>query len=416
MSMIDLCVAIRIGHMSHPAPLRFCLMILTECPRLLLKQQTLPTHLLASLFWISRIQLVKCSFVYARLRSFLEEEIGALDPACAHLLQYSPIEPELRSALAERQITPSEISHFVACNSEKWKLFDGKQVYVARVTNDGGLTLSRERHPALSSVIQRLDGAYAFFRWQLPIELRRARVVARSVLRKRFVDRSERLFVNIGAGLWYAPTWKNLDFLGKWYSRHRLLIDYSYDLAQSSRMPFEDESVDLFYSEHVFEHLTDECCAKAFAELFRSLAPSGGIRIVVPDADLLYDKLMQKDDLFFKRIIGNRRVGLTEAFLILVAHPRKRIDERIFQDDLRSLARREFLNKYTQGLSYDYARAGEHINWFNFEKLKKMLREAGFAVVERSTEQQSRFPDARGPLFDTRPSYSLHVDALKCPE
>lgn len=351
--------------------------------------------------------------IKAKIKSILEEDLGALDPVCAQLLQYHPIEPELRNALAERQITVSETSQFVACNSEKWTLYNGRQVYVARVTNDGGVTLSREQHPTLSRVIQRLEGAYVFLRWQLPTKLRRLWVGARWILRKRFIDRPKRLFVNIGGGYWYAPTWKNLDYAGTWYSSHQSLVDYSYDLARPSRMPFEDASVDLFYSEHVFEHLTDECVARAFTELSRSIGPSGGVRIVVPDADLLYDKLIQKDVLFFKQLMGSRRVGLTEAFLILVGHPRNRIDEHKFLDDLRSLARHEFLNEYTRKLRYDYARAGEHINWFNFEKLQKLLRAAGFTIIERTAAQQSRFPEIRGPLFDTRPGYSLHVDALK---
>lgn len=351
--------------------------------------------------------------ITTKIKSILEEDLGALDPMYAHLLQYHPIEREIWSDLAEKQIKLTETSRFLAYNAEKWKLFNEREVYLVRVLNDGGIKLSRERHPTLSRVIEWLDRAIVFFRWQLPTKLRRSWLGAGWILRKRFIDRPKQLYVNIGAGYWYAPNWKNLDYMGEWYSSHKVLIDFSHDLARPSRMPFEDASVDLFYSEHTFEHLTDECVAQAFTELSRSIAPSGGIRISVPDADLLYNKLVQKDVLFFKRLIRNRRVGLAEAFLILVGHPRKRIDERKFLDDLRTLSRHEFLNECTRNLSYDYARAGEHINWFNFEKLEKMLRAAGFTIVERSAAQQSRFPEIRGPMFDTRPSYSLHVDALK---
>jgi len=38
---------------------------------------------------------------------------------------------------------------------------------------------------------------------------------------------------------------------------------------------------------------------------------------------------------------------------------------------------------------------------------------AGFTVVAHSEPQGSRFTQIRGPKFDTRPSYSLHVDAVK---
>jgi SAM-dependent methyltransferase len=178
-------------------------------------------------------------------------------------------------------------------------------------------------------------------------------------------------------------------------------------------MPFADASVSLFYSEHVFEHLTDECCQHAFREMQRALVPGGGVRIVVPDADILYEKLRARDEAFFRPLMFGRPATLAEAFLIIIAQPRKPFDERLFFADLESLPREEFLNRCRAGLRYDYARAGEHINWFNFEKLRAMLLAAGFTVVEHSEPQGSRFTQIRGPKFDTRPSYSLHVDAVK---
>jgi hypothetical protein len=47
------------------------------------------------------------------------------------------------------------------------------------------------------------------------------------------------------------------------------------------------------------------------------------------------------------------------------------------------------------------------------EKLARLLSDAGFASVELSSPQMSRFPETKGTKFDTRPTYSLHIDARK---
>jgi hypothetical protein len=75
-------------------------------------------------------------------------------------------------------------------------------------------------------------------------------------------------------------------------------------------------------------------------------------------------------------------------------------------------------------------KAGYHINWFNYAKLERMLRQAGFGTVYRSAPQQSRFAELRGMggwlatgdvleitrmlgLDTTHPGISLYVEAVK---
>ena len=48
---------------------------------------------------------------------------------------------------------------------------------------------------------------------------------------------------------------------------------------------FTPGSIDRLLAEHLFEHLSDDECAKAFSECFRYLRPGGLLRVAVPDGN-----------------------------------------------------------------------------------------------------------------------------------
>lgn len=54
------------------------------------------------------------------------------------------------------------------------------------------------------------------------------------------------------------------------------------------RLPFRDNSVSIFYSYHVIEHLPADRLPGFFGELYRCLEPGGGLRIGVPHAGNAY--------------------------------------------------------------------------------------------------------------------------------
>jgi len=120
-----------------------------------------------------------------------------------------------------------------------------------------------------------------------------------------------------------------------------------------------------------------------------------------------------RDTAFFKSWMDRDNASIAEAFRTLVGQARSPFDECDFERRLSGMSKEDFLNWCKQGLEYDWKRSGEHINWFNFEKLARMLEEAGFCNIRRCEAQQSRFPEAKGPGFDTRAWYSLHVECLK---
>lgn len=243
----------------------------------------------------------------------------------------------------------------------------------------------------------------------------------------------DRPMVNIGGGLFFRPHWKVLDFCSAYYSFARRMIDHDIDLMQpGAQFPFSDNSVQFFYSAHTLEHIPQEYCANILREVYRCLKPGGAVRLCMPDYDLLRRAADQHDEVYFK---GQRENGLSfeEAVIEQIATD---LVGKIPADEIRADYQRldpvSFADHYTNRVSRDSQRrnGGYHINWFTYDKLAGMLREAGFATIYRSAAQQSRFPEltgkggllATGDFFEvqrmlgidtTLPDRSLYVEAVK---
>ncbi len=345
------------------------------------------------------------------ISALLHGESFSAEPSARDALKHCEIDENLRTVFARRKRALGTNPRIELTNARRWRLIDGHKSYLIKDLGDYPVVI-REIHPAPCGVIEsaiRAKVRYDRWRW----ETRQMTLQCVWAARKRWVERPPKLHVNIGSGSWYVPDWKNLDYRGPWYNFYApWFIDYPHDLTDPSPLPFATNSVHLFYCEHVIEHLKDEWCAHLCREALRSLEPGGGFRVVMPDADLIYRSLVNQDEAFFRSWMERDNSNIQEAFCTLVAQSRY-LEPTEFAQRLAALSQHEFLNWCKQDLEYDWKRAGEHINWFDFEKLANMLQEAGFRQIRRSDAQQSQFPEIRGPKFDTRPSYSLHVDCVK---
>ena len=109
--------------------------------------------------------------------------------------------------------------------------------------------------------------------------------------------------IHIGCGTVTPDGWINLD--GSWNARlanhslarsiakaFRLLPKHVYDVGWSGKvlpqdlrkpLPFEDASLCAVYGSHVLEHLYLDQADRLLKECFRTLRPSGVLRLVVPD-------------------------------------------------------------------------------------------------------------------------------------
>ena len=140
-------------------------------------------------------------------------------------------------------------------------------------------------------------GIPAYWIHQCAWELRMAFVRIRSLSpwqrrRIRNVEARESLKIIFGCGDTHYPGWFCIDGLG---GRR---VDLRFDLRR--RLPFNDETVDLCYSEHFVEHLTREESANHLREAHRILRKGGRYRIVVPAADRFMQKYLARDDEFFR--------------------------------------------------------------------------------------------------------------------
>lgn len=341
------------------------------------------------------------------VRKLLERDIGSLDPSFRDEFKARRITPSLARELGRVGLTVGPEASVSALDPYCWEVCqrDGHFLIRDRGTR---LQVALEVYPVVEHLLRRIaDGLRS-----LPTRAHRTLVLERATIAKRLDQRTRPLRVNLGAGAWHVPGWRVLDHGGDWYRFPRRFLDFDCDLVADDRLPFETATVDVFYSEHVFEHLSDACCSRIFAEIARSLVPGGGLRIVVPDAELICDRYEAEDSNFFRRWMERDNASLTEAFLTLVAHPREPLDEVVIRRQFLVTPRAKFLDEICGRLRYDPSRAGEHINWFDFAKLERMLRAAGFARVEASLPQGSAIGSIRGRGFDTRAWYSIHVDAF----
>lgn len=132
-------------------------------------------------------------------------------------------------------------------------------------------------------------------------------------------------------------------------------------------LPFPDGSVEAIYSSHMLEHLYFDDALRVLRECRRVLAPGGVLRLALPDAHQMCEELVRASSSghgIEAALAFNRAVNAYPA-----ARPR----------GLRAIR--------------DYFGGWKHRWQPTFELVAHMLREAGFAAVERSASGAGAFPD-----------------------
>lgn len=88
-------------------------------------------------------------------------------------------------------------------------------------------------------------------------------------------------YLNIGCGKSFHPAWVNADFR----ARPGII-----GVDARERLPFADGEFDVVYHSHMLEHLGHEEGERFLGECHRVLAPSGILRVVVPDFGIFVDE------------------------------------------------------------------------------------------------------------------------------
>jgi predicted SAM-dependent methyltransferase len=229
-------------------------------------------------------------------------------------------------------------------------------------------------------------------------------------------------FVNIGAGGFSHPHWRNLDMPNTFYGPQQT-IHISHDLTSHHPFPLKSESIEIFYCSHVIEHLSDASTERMFGEVFRCLRPGGTFRITCPDMASHYRALMRGDTWFWKQPSGWGTVQseVEQRFLEMVATLLTTGPDKLPSTSLRAMANdmqmEDFLESLCKLLPPDAnALMPEgHCNWFTSDKVLRMLRSNGFHQAWESRYLQSNEPKLRSPChFDfVCPEESLYVECTR---
>jgi predicted SAM-dependent methyltransferase len=146
-------------------------------------------------------------------------------------------------------------------------------------------------------------------------------------------------------------------------------------------LPFETESVERIYSEHVLEHFVKENAEQIIKECFRILKKGGKIRIGVPDAEIYFRKYLENDREFFSKI---KRLGGAMKPLELPI---------------------DVINQM-------FRMGGAHLFAWDFEAMKKSMEAAGFRNITKKASMQSS--DQTLLLDDPEHAFeTLYVEAEK---
>jgi len=253
----------------------------------------------------------------------------------------------------------------------------------------------------------------------------------------RYPDDASKAYYNVGSGSFWHPRWTNIDFVSEHYrSVQRDVLHH--DLMSLSPLPVETGTARVIYTSHTIEHIKDIAVARLFEEAYRCLVPGGILRVTTgPDADSDYAALIRRDlawfywdtwhsspgayeDTYFKPADS---LPLEERWLDHVASqlaPNNRSSSRKFaaaeiREILAAMSKEAALDYFTGLCEFDPARPGNHVSWWNYDKIAGLMRASGFTTVYRSGHGQSASPLMRNSrLFDsTHPQMSVYVEAVR---
>jgi predicted SAM-dependent methyltransferase len=234
--------------------------------------------------------------------------------------------------------------------------------------------------------------------------------------------------INIGSGGKPLMGFKNLDYPNDEYKEWQKKYDFiPYDI-RNDVIPFEDNSVDGIYCSHVIEHIENEYISKMFSECFRVLKENGILRLSCPDAEFLYQVSKYSNEYwdwrydviksYFPVGFSKEKIRSVDYLVREIATPKlEKYIRSNFQidyfDNFKNFDMYDFFEYLTSDLAFDLKIA--HINYWTFEKIKKMLVANGFFHVIHSkwSAACNREMQDITQCDTTAPILSLYVDAIK---
>tara|TARA_R110000744_G_scaffold18499_8_gene49657 strand:- start:7673 stop:8416 length:744 start_codon:yes stop_codon:yes gene_type:complete len=223
----------------------------------------------------------------------------------------------------------------------------------------------------------------------------------------------EKKFINIGSCGFRMDGWINLDKPSSHYSAWQSPIDLEHDLMTLNPICIRDECLDIAYTSHTIEHISDEYVYHLFRETHRILKKGGVFRITCPDIDKCYEAYTNGNKEYIsswkKAYVPFRKLGIGEQFLFLFASYlspfHKSEVEKYTEEQIREIfdTKSKFdaltyftteCQKYADKLQKIYP--GDHISWWGHNRLKDTLKEIGFRNIVSQEFCCSDTPELQG--------------------
>ena len=242
--------------------------------------------------------------------------------------------------------------------------------------------------------------------------------------KKRYLEYEESaIFANFGCGSFSHNKWQNFDYpgLSKYYKailgkpyRDYIPIDLT---RENLEIPLNDNSVDLIYLSHVFEHLGEGPGIKLFEEFHRILKTNGIVRIAIPFVDrMIFNSsiLNKQENIPEIEKVASTTSSVTEAFADahnLDSHEILKI-ARESNFDVKEIET-QLKKKFTNLLEFDPSNPGRHIVYWNELKLIELVKKTGFKKIYpiEGTYICKTFENI--VLFDTEPHLSIYFEIVK---
>ncbi len=215
--------------------------------------------------------------------------------------------------------------------------------------------------------------------------------------------------INIGPGLWTKEGWITLDCYVK--------ADIQADLRKCTPFPIVNNVVEKIFSSHCIEHIEDHHLEFMLKELYRVMKPDGIMRLSCPDADLAFEAYKNNDPGWFNGIctkngdpIGAKLLNTFVSYEAGTGGPQ--VPEKEIKEKFDTLEKDEFIKWVLSHVDRSRPYIA-HINAIYYEKLEKMLKDAGFVDIEKSSFNNSRDEELRSTEFDKHKLASLFVECYK---
>lgn len=231
----------------------------------------------------------------------------------------------------------------------------------------------------------------------------------------------------------------------KWYKlQYNFLCidinDSDYDL-DFERNTFSKKfyGIKNIYTAHTLEHISESQVKKILKDCFNSLSANGTLRIEVPDCDIITNDFNNNRD-YINQIAIQNKINLVEklgfnkiyakpymAYISTIScyvdysiwkggiHIPVFVEESEFNKKIKKLNNEQFYDWLISKQTDKQRRTNGHITWYNYKKLERLLKEAGFEKIFKCQPDISfnNFDLTLERSNDLRSRYSLIVEATK---